>query len=226
MIAKENIKDIYSLSPMQEGMLFHYVYDKKSTAYFEQLILKINGKIDVECMQKAFNLLIAKYDIFRTVFSYGAAKPRQVVLKQRDTSVFFQDLVSMNDSERERFYKTYKAADLNQQFDLSKDMLMRMGILQTQSNKYELFFSFHHILMDGWCVSMLFGDLFQFYGYLVNGGTIPHDLLKEQYPFNQYVKWLEKQDKTNAQKYWAQYLQDFEKKTTLSKAKIKLTDFN
>jgi hypothetical protein len=45
---KGNIKKIFSLSPMQEGMLYHSLLDNKSSAYFEQTVISINGDLNID----------------------------------------------------------------------------------------------------------------------------------------------------------------------------------
>ncbi len=81
---KPEISKIYGLSPMQEGMLFHSLMDSASSAYFEQLTFTLTGELDIGLLEKSFNHLIKRYDIFRTVFLYEKLKsPRQVVLNER-----------------------------------------------------------------------------------------------------------------------------------------------
>lgn len=82
MVQQPEIQDIYPLSFMQEGMLFHSLLDQESRAYFEQASFTINGSLDTERFQKSLDALIERYDIFRTAFIHkNVAKPRQVVLK-------------------------------------------------------------------------------------------------------------------------------------------------
>jgi tyrocidine synthetase-3 len=58
MADKIDIKDAYSLSPMQEGMLFHYLMDKKALNYFEQMSFRVSGEIDIKLFEDAFNRLM------------------------------------------------------------------------------------------------------------------------------------------------------------------------
>ncbi|MFH0070974.1 condensation domain-containing protein, partial [Peribacillus sp. NPDC056705] len=110
MLKKSDIKDIYQLSPLQKGMLFHYLHDEGQHAYFEQVDFTIEGQIDTACLEEGFNLLIQKYDIFRTVFLYEKMnEPVQVVLKERKASVHFIDASHMVDTEA--FIEQFKMKD-------------------------------------------------------------------------------------------------------------------
>ncbi|WP_326849551.1 condensation domain-containing protein [Bacillus haynesii] len=83
MVQQPEIQDIYPLSFMQEGMLFHALLDQESRAYFEQASFTINGSLDTERFQKSLDALIERYDIFRTAFIHkNVAKPRSSRVKK------------------------------------------------------------------------------------------------------------------------------------------------
>ncbi|MBD0256440.1 MAG: hypothetical protein ICV83_12045, partial [Cytophagales bacterium] len=65
MLRKENIADIYPLSPMQEGMLFHSIYDPDSLSYFFQISYDHRGELDVPLMDASLNELFRRHDILR-----------------------------------------------------------------------------------------------------------------------------------------------------------------
>ena len=78
----KNIEDILALTPMQEGMLFHYLKDPNSDYYFEQLSLEISGEIDVEIFQKAWNFVIGTNEMLWVVFRWEKLEnPIQVILR-------------------------------------------------------------------------------------------------------------------------------------------------
>ncbi|MCY7948787.1 condensation domain-containing protein, partial [Bacillus atrophaeus] len=73
MSQQSEIQDIYPLSFMQEGMLFHSLFDEQSRAYFEQASFTINGRLDLERFQKSMDAIVGRYDIFRTTFIHKNA---------------------------------------------------------------------------------------------------------------------------------------------------------
>jgi hypothetical protein len=67
---KENIKDMYYLSPLQEGMLFHSMLDSGSRFYFEQMVFTLKGTLNPILLKKSFQQLVNRHDVLRTVFVY------------------------------------------------------------------------------------------------------------------------------------------------------------
>jgi hypothetical protein len=80
---KRNIEDVLSLTPMQEGMLFHYLKDPQSDHYYEQLSLEISGEIDAEIFKKAWNFVIESNEMLRTIFRWEKVENMvQIILKE------------------------------------------------------------------------------------------------------------------------------------------------
>ncbi|MCP5049073.1 MAG: hypothetical protein GY940_18025, partial [bacterium] len=87
------VQDLYTLSPMQEGMLFHWLYEKDSPAYFQQISYHFRGTLDINAVKESFNRLLARYDILRTVFIHeGTDRPLQVVLNKREMDFTYLDI--------------------------------------------------------------------------------------------------------------------------------------
>jgi hypothetical protein len=164
MIEKNDVQDMYFLTPMQEGMLFHYLMDKKSSAYFEQTAYRIHGELSLKLLERTFIQIIQRFDVLRTIFVHeNLQRPMQVVLKERKASVFYEDISHLNEEEKERRVVEFKTNDKKRGFDLLKDNLIRLSILKLADNCYEFVWSFHHILMDGWCIGILVSDFSEIY---------------------------------------------------------------
>lgn len=181
MLIKENIKNIYTLSPMQEGMYFHSFYDSSSPAYFEQTSYRLHGDLNIPFIEKSLNDLFKRYDILRTVFVQKGDKGiLQVVLKERNVDFSYEDISAGED--KEAYLIKYREGDRKKSFDLGRDVLMRVSVFQLARCEYEFTWSFHHILMDGWCVGILISEFFDIYhSYLENrpppigaGCPLPH----------------------------------------------------
>ncbi|RIE00303.1 hypothetical protein D3H35_29355 [Cohnella faecalis] len=89
---KSKIKDIYPLTPMQQGMYFHSLKDKDSGTYFDQVCFDIEGNLDTALLEQSINKLIERHDILRTIFSNKSKQVLQIVWKERPLKVFFENL--------------------------------------------------------------------------------------------------------------------------------------
>ncbi len=222
MFDKSNFKDIYSLSPMQQGMLFHSIMDSASGAYFEQSILKIIGQIDISLFEKSFNFIIEKYDVLRTVFLYEkVSQPVQIVLRKRTGSILYNDIADLKEEERKSFIEDFVRKDKTQGFELSKDLPMRIAVIKTGIEEYEIIWSYHHIIMDGWCLGIIMSEFFQAYSLLGKGKEIS---TTNNYPYSDYIKWLKRQNKEEALVYWKNYLQDYEQQASIPRLHKKAND--
>ncbi|WP_432403719.1 amino acid adenylation domain-containing protein [Wukongibacter sp. M2B1] len=207
MFKKSDVKDIYSLSPMQEGMLFHYIMDRESSTYFEQLAFTVYGKVDIKKFENAFNKIIEKYEVLRTIFIYEElAKPLQIVLKKREMEVCFEDIFDLKDSEKDKYIEDFKIEDRRRGFDLERDIPMRISVIRISDNTYKIIWSFHHIIMDGWCIGIIIKDFFEIYKRFIRGENVIFELAK---PYSTYIKWLEKRDNEEGIDYWKNYLKNY-----------------
>lgn len=212
---KSQIQDILPLSPMQEGILYNFIANSKSQAYFEQISFDIYGMFDLKIFEKSFQSIIKRYEALRTIYNYKSVeKPIQIVLKDKDGKVDYFDITQLDANSQKKWIEKYKKSQIIIGFDLTKDLLIRLAVIQLEKEKYEIIFNFHHIIMDGWCIGIVVKDLFQIYNDLINS-TEPS--LSEVVPYSNYIKWLERQDKSSAGNYWEKYLEDYEQNVLVPK---------
>jgi len=212
---KGNIKDIYSLTPMQEGMLFHSILDKESTAYFEQTILQVEGEIDIKLYEESLNLIIERHDALRTVFVYEKIKnPLQIVMKERKSRIYYEDISGISEDERAAKLEYIKETDKKKGFDLTLDALIRLSVVKAGLESYEVIWSFHHIIMDGWCMGIIMNEFAKIYHSLKNKKP---DKLPAAYPYSRFIRWIEKQDREKAREYWRSYLNGYEEQAIVPK---------
>uniref|UniRef100_UPI001CFD4E9F condensation domain-containing protein n=1 Tax=Priestia aryabhattai TaxID=412384 RepID=UPI001CFD4E9F len=216
---KQNeILKVYPLSPLQEGILFHSLLNEKTNLYFEQLALSINNDLQIEKIEQAFNIIIDKFDIFRTLFIYkNIRRPRQVVLKKRPSDIKFQNLANLTKEQQIQYIESFKNQDKKEGFDLSQDPLIRLSVFRLDNLSYKLILSYHHIIMDGWCLNIVLQDLFQTYQLLVNNKPLG---LNKSYQYSDYINWIENQDKEESLAYWSDYLQGYNQNTVISPNKL------
>ena len=207
MIERSNIQNLVALSPMQEGLLFHALYEQ-GDAYFEQALIRIEGALDASCFERAWNELLRRHEALRTIFVVkNVPKPLQVVLKERRLPFTYRDVSSLGEEARRGALEAYRREDLGHTFDLSREVLLRVGLLKVAPTEHLMVLSFHHILMDGWCQDILLRELLTVYRALSQGRPSPLPALAP--PFRRYVKWLEQQDRAAALAFWGRYLEGY-----------------
>ncbi|MEK5408520.1 amino acid adenylation domain-containing protein [Paenibacillus sp. FSL W8-0439] len=213
-----NIQDIYDLSPMQKGILFHTSHASESAAYFQQFVLDVSGSIEVRLFEESLNLLIERHEVLRTQFLYRKhTRPLQVVMRQRRSPISYQDITHYSEDEQNHWIESLQIKDRKRNFDLENDVLLRISIVQTSEQSYKLIFSYHHIILDGWGMAALSEELFKIYDGLLNSRSIE---LGPVYQYSHYITWLYGQNKEAAASYWSNYLEGYERKNMLGRAQL------
>ncbi|HWK03650.1 MAG TPA: amino acid adenylation domain-containing protein [Puia sp.] len=211
MLSKENIQEIYPLSPAQESMLFHSLLDPDSPVYFNQISYTIKGELRLEYVRKSLQQLFDRHAILRTVFVYRTTeRPFQVVLKKRSIECQFEILTGIEN--KDEYVNEFKKKDRAKTFDLSTDILMRVHILQLEEQLFEFIWSYHHILMDGWSTRLLFDEYDQLYKGDLNNRKV---MLPEVHPFKSYIAWLGNREKERAALFWSTYLSGSSAKSSI-----------
>ena len=213
MKRSDTIEDIYPLSPLQQGLLFHTLYDPESEAYFEQLSSTLRGALDTDALRRAWQSIIDRHTILRTAFFWERRdKPLQVV--RRKSSLPWQQLDwrGLSTLEQQERFKAFLEADRRTGFELSKAPLMRVTLIQLNEETHYLVWSHHHILLDGWSVALVMNEVFAFYDAFSRGRKID---LERSHPYRDYIAWLLRQDMASAESFWRRELKGFSAPTPL-----------
>ncbi|MBN3895414.1 MAG: amino acid adenylation domain-containing protein [Nostoc sp. NOS(2021)] len=209
----KDIESIYLLSPMQEGMLFHTLYEPESRIYFEQFQLTIHGNLDPDVFERAWQLLVERHSALRTLFVWKNRKQSvQVVRKQVNLPWSNLDWRMFPQQEQEIRVNSFLDSDRKQGFELDKAPLMRFVLIRVADEIYEFVWSFHHLLLDGWSWPIIFKELFAFYESIKNGQQL---YLAPSRPYRDYINWLQQQDLAGAKAFWQKNLEGFTAPTPL-----------
>ncbi|MCP4726541.1 MAG: hypothetical protein GY863_15965, partial [bacterium] len=148
--AVKQIEDIYPLSPMQHGLLFHYLYDPGSPMYNERYNYTIEGPLNIETFTRAWEHVGKSHPIFRSVFRWeGFDQFFQVVLKDRLPEISCHDLTSADEKAANKEIVGFQAEFSQRSVDMAEGPLMKIDVFMLPENKFKFFWSYHHILMDG-----------------------------------------------------------------------------
>jgi amino acid adenylation domain-containing protein/non-ribosomal peptide synthase protein (TIGR01720 family) len=205
----DRVEDIYPLSPMQQGMLFHSLRDVGSGVYVNQISVEIRG-LNVERLRAAWQEASARHPMLRTGFLWRelSGSPLQAVHRQAIVPFEIEDWRGqMIDETR---VAAALAGERDAEFDLAQPPLQRVRLLRVEDDCYRLIWTYHHILMDGWSSARFIGEILQLYaGRTLAPGT-------EQY--RDYVAWLVAQDAKAAERFWRGQLAAFDQPTQLADA--------
>ncbi|NOQ24119.1 MAG: amino acid adenylation domain-containing protein [Bacteroidales bacterium] len=211
---KYDFLDIYPLSPLQEGMYYHYLLNPKTLSFLPQLRFRLKGNLKEDILRESLNELLSHYDILRTIFVHKELdQPLQIVLNEKEMPFIFKDIrLECKNSDKASVLNKYKEIDRNKLFDLSKDILIRITVLQIEENEYEFIFTYHHILIDGWCLNIITNKFFELYFKNANL-NIQSTSTAGQYV--NYINWLASKNKERTKLYWQEYLKEYNNLSTI-----------
>ncbi|MFW9265250.1 condensation domain-containing protein, partial [Nostoc sp. CALU 546] len=211
---RQNIEDIYPLSPMQEGMLFESLYARNSGVYFEQITCILTGNLDIKTFEQAWQQVVARHPVFRTAFLWESlSQPVQVVYRQVNVTVETYDWRELSAQEQQQQLETFLDSERQQGFQVSQAPLMRLHLIQLDGNTYQFVWCHHHLLLDGWSSPLVFQDLLEFYQAISQGKSLSNI---GTVSYRNYIAWLQQQDRDLAQEFWRQKLQGFTTPTLLT----------
>lgn len=183
------VKNICGLSPVQEGMYFHYLMSRPNDPYVIQSYYALVGEVDPDRLKSAFNTLVERHDALRTLFMHQKTPdPVQIILQKREIPFEYHDIRS--EKEADSFISEYMRHDREKGFDLSRDPLVRLVLFRLDDRHYRLVLTLHHIILDGWSSGVIEHELFHVYA-----GEPFASKVTEHTPvsFAEYIKWLKNQ---------------------------------
>ncbi|KRR25686.1 non-ribosomal peptide synthetase [Bradyrhizobium lablabi] len=211
------IEDIYPLSPMQQGMLFHALRDGDNDAYVNQVGLELFG-FDADKLRAAWQAMSDRHAALRTGFVWqnlsGAAQ--QVVYRHVAVPFVEEDWrqrAAALERSGERAGLDAALAEVSrreraQGFDVAQPPLQRVRLIRLDDERHWLIWTHHHIFVDGWSSARLVAEVLQH----VNGSSLP----AVQGSYRDYIAWLQGRDHAGAEKFWRDALAGLETPTLLA----------
>ncbi|MFD9739331.1 amino acid adenylation domain-containing protein, partial [Umezawaea sp. NPDC059074] len=204
-----SVEDVYPLTPLQEGMLFHSLADPTSTAYFDQVRLRLAGVTDHRALATAWQRVVDRTPALRGALVWDdVEQPVQVVRTRVDLPTSHHDWRGLPEPEQRRAQDTLDAGEL----DLRRAPLARIAIARLTDDEVLLVWTFHHVLLDGWSLAQVFAEVCEQYRALTDGRS-PRVVSRR--PFRDYLRWLTDQDRAQARQHWRDVLEGFPASTAL-----------
>ena len=209
----ENVADIYPLSHVQVGMLFHTLAAPSSGVYVEQYTCKLKGELQQEVFELAWKKIIERHPALRTAFVWqGLDESLQIVRQQVKLPWNFQDWRGLSSRERELRLAEFLKSDRLQGFELEQAPLIRLMLIQLETETYQFIWSFHHLLCDGWSTSLVWREVLTLYESFCRGKNLQLPNIR---PYRDYIAWLQAQNIDRAKVYWQNALKGFTETTPI-----------
>ncbi|HEX7241800.1 MAG TPA: amino acid adenylation domain-containing protein, partial [Longimicrobiaceae bacterium] len=209
-----DVEDVYPLTPMQEGMLFHALYSPEGGAYVEQFGFELEGTLDVEAFRRAWQGVAERHTVLRSGFAWeGVERPVQVVRRGGEVPLAVEDWRGVPAEEWEERLEAYLRADRAEGLALERGPLMRLALFRTEEERYRLVWTHHHLVLDGWSLPLVFREVVALYDAAVEGVEAR---LGEARPYRAYLAWLAGRDTAASEAYWRAELAGFEAATPLA----------
>ncbi len=200
--------NVFPLSFAQKRLWFLDRYEANKSVYNIPSAYKIKGELDYEILEKAVNAIIERHEILRTVFIVVDQEPFQVVNSKLKVNVPVIDL--SDDDKKEEKIRHILFEEASQHFNLSTGPLLSVKLIKTEEDQHIVSLTMHHIISDGWSMSILIREVIALYNSFAGGKESPLPPLKIQYA--DFAKWqndyLQGEKFEEQLKYWKENLKE------------------
>ena len=210
----DGIEDIYELTPVQQGLLFHSLYEPRSSVYLEQVVCTLGRGIDPALLQQAFAQVVERHPVLRTAYHWQEfKKPLQVVMKRADVPWHTVDVRASSGPDEQRWrMEEWLEEDRRRPLRLDHAPVMRCALVRLSSASCSFIWTFHHLLLDGWSMAIVLQDLFAIYDGLLGGKALERPVPR---PYRDYVLWRQQHENRCAD-FWRRYLKGVVAPTRIS----------
>ncbi len=198
------------LSFAQQRLWFLQQLSPDSHSYNLLDALRLEGNLNLLALEQSLSELIRRHEILRTTFPMVEGQPIQRIAPPSPVSLPLEDLQNLSKNEQTERLQEIAIAFSLKTFDLAKESLVQFKLLKLGSQEYVLLLKMHHIIYDGWSLSIFFGELSQLYAAFVRGLPSPLPELSIQYAdFAVWQRqWLTGEVLERQLNYWQKQLQD------------------
>ncbi len=172
--------------------------------------LRLKGRLVVDALEKSFDELLLRHETLRATFSESADGPVQFVHPPRSVPIVRHDLRSLDPAQRETELTRLYAGENQTGFDLERDLLLRVVLIQLADQEHLLVVSMHHMSSDGWSIGLVLRELGAFYSAHVEGRSAELPELPIRY--SDFAAWQRATESQGAMEsglaYWREKLAD------------------
>ncbi|MEU9372107.1 amino acid adenylation domain-containing protein, partial [Streptomyces avermitilis] len=197
------VEDVWPLSPLQAGLLFHAAFDDEGPdVYVGQRLVDLAGPLDAGRLRVSWEALLARHAALRAGFrrrKSGASV--QVIAREAELPWREADLSGLAETDASAEAEQLAARERDQRFDPSTAPLLRLLLIRLGTDRHRLVVTSHHLLMDGWSMPVLLNELSEVYAAGGDASVLPPVT-----SYREYLAWLARQDKDAARAAWQEEL--------------------
>ncbi|MHB9026168.1 MAG: amino acid adenylation domain-containing protein [Armatimonadota bacterium] len=175
------------LSFAQQRLWYLDQLDPGKVVYNTLRVLRLSGRLDVAALERAINEVIRRHEVLRTNFHAVDGQPALVVAEERALALSVIDLTDFPGTDREGEALRLAREEMQRPFAIATDSLVRARLLRLDTEKHILLLCIHHIVFDGWSVSVFNRELAACYTAFTTGGEPQLPELPLQYA--DYAAW-------------------------------------
>ncbi|MEU6432601.1 amino acid adenylation domain-containing protein, partial [Microbispora sp. NPDC046973] len=198
---KTVIDDIYTLTALQQGMLFHTRMAPSSGVYWVQNGMLLEGALDLDALRRAWELVFERHPVLRTTVVWDdLPAPLSVVSRSVPVPLEVIDHTALEPAAQEAAMAEFLAVDRALGADFSQPTLVRITVVRLGERRHRLLWSYHHLILDGWSVPIVLGDLLEAYRAYRTGAEPAAAPARRA--FREHVAWAAGQDLGAAEAFW------------------------
>ncbi|MBD0674752.1 condensation domain-containing protein, partial [Streptomyces sp. CBMA156] len=227
------LSDVLPLTPLQRGLLFHHEAERDGVdVYTLQIAADLEGELDPAALRAAGQTLLRRHPALRACFLHRASgDPVQLIPSDAELPWREVNLTHLPESERAAEAERLTDEERTRRFDLAAPPLLRFTLLKTGPRHYRFLWTSHHLLVDGWSMPILVGELLALLAEYTEGaertkGTehtgggaagTPVELPAPA-PHRSYYAWLAARDRDAAREAWRRALAELPGPTLVAPA--------
>ncbi|HEU4767477.1 MAG TPA: condensation domain-containing protein, partial [Pyrinomonadaceae bacterium] len=166
-IPRRNRQDDIPLSFAQERLWFLDQLEPGGAAYNMPGAVWLEGDLNVDALERSLNEIVRRHEVLRTTFRAERGRPMQVIAPSLHIALPLVDLTSFKEPETEA--RRLAREEAGQPFDLAYGPLVRAVLLRLSGERHLLLVTLHHIVADGWSVTLLVQELGTLYAAYSGG---------------------------------------------------------
>ncbi|RSN59717.1 non-ribosomal peptide synthetase [Streptomyces sp. WAC 04229] len=212
---RSSVEDVWPLSPLQEGMLYHTALDHDGPdTYTVQTVYGIDGPLDAARLRASWQAVVDRHAALRACFRYvSGAQMVQVIARDAEIPWRETDLSGLPDDAADSEVDRLAANEVAERLHIETAPLMKLHLIRLGPERHRLVHTLHHVLVDGWSMPVIHRELAAIYAADGDASGLP-----PTGSYRDYLAWLGRQDKEAARAAWRDQFAGLSTPTTIAPA--------